>query len=272
MKLEVINGSFRYGNTEKAILDNINFSLESGDVMAVLGPNGAGKTTLLRAATGFLKWEKGVTLLDGKKLSEIPQKRLWKKISYVPQASEGASSLTAEEMILLGRASMVNAFCVPGRADMAAADRCIKKTGLENIRKRPCNKLSGGELQMVLIARALAAEPEIIILDEPESNLDFKNQLRVLDMISELSAEGKICIFNTHYPAHALRRGTRALMLGKDGCCRFGPVSEIVTEDNIEKCFGVKALVGEIKRGDFSFPDIVPVSVCDGQQPAERFT
>lgn len=263
MKLKIQNGKYTYPHSERIILNDISFSLESGDILAILGPNGAGKTTLLRCMTGLLKWQSGATFLDGQLLGSIPQKKLWQRVSYVPQAKQVLTAYTVEEMILLGRASMVNAFSMPKKADMEAVDRCIAKTHLEDLRHRSCAELSGGEFQMVLIARALASEPEILILDEPESNLDFQNQLLVLDMISELSAEGITCIFNTHYPAHALRRGTKALMLGKDGTYCFGPVHDVVTEESILKYFGVKSVIGELETESSSYADVVPISIAD---------
>ena len=261
MKLEVNSGSYKYSRLGRTILNNISFSVDAGDVLAVLGPNGAGKTTLLRCMTGLLKWRSGYTAIDSKKLSDIPQKTLWRKISYVPQARQSLTAYTVEEMILLGRASMVNAFSIPKKEDMKAVDLCIEKTKLESIRHRLCAELSGGEFQMVLIARALVSDPEILILDEPESNLDFKNQLLVLDMISQLSNEGITCIFNTHYPAHALRRGTKALMLSKGGEYSFGSVGDVVTEENILKYFGVRSVIGELETKDNAYLDVVPISI-----------
>lgn len=268
MKITIQNGIFSYPHSERTILNDISFNIDSGDVLAILGPNGAGKTTLLRCIMGLLKWKSGSTLIDGEPVQSIPQKTLWQKVSYVPQARQSLTSYTVEEMILLGRASMVNPFSLPGEKDMEAVDRCIAKTNLEGIRHRSCAELSGGEFQMVLIARALASEPGILILDEPESNLDFQNQLLVLDMISDLARDGITCIFNTHYPAHALRKGTKALLLGKDGSYRFGPVRDIVTEENILKYFGVRSVIGEVKNGDYSCYDVIPISIENGSKNA----
>lgn len=260
MKVLVSDGCFAYPKSDRTVLNGISLSLEAGEVLTVLGPNGAGKTTLLRCITGLLKWQSGYTELDGVKLRDIPPKELWRRVSYVPQAKRGVTSLSVEEMILLGRASRVNMLSAPKKQDMDAVDRCIERTGLDGIRRRLCSELSGGELQMVLIARALASEPELLILDEPESNLDFQNQLLVLDMISELSKDGITCIFNTHYPSHAIQRGSKSLLLGKNGDYSFGDCVTTVTEENILKYFGVKAVIGEIRTEDGIFSDVVPIS------------
>ena len=261
MKLSVENGVFAYPHTDKTILDRISFAAESGDVLAILGPNGAGKTTLLRCTMGLLKWRGGKSFLDGKDVSKIPFRELWKAVSYVPQARQAVSAYTVEEMVLLGRSSRIGAFSLPGKADLAAAGAAMERLGLEKIRGRRCSEISGGELQMVLIARALASEPQVMILDEPESNLDFKNQLVVLDAMSSLAGEGMTCIFNTHYPAHALRRANKAIMLCADGSYLFGDTRSIVTEANISRAFGVSAVIGDIETPGNIYQDVVPVSV-----------
>ena len=262
MKLEVRNGCFAYLHGERSVLNDINFSLDTGDVLAILGPNGAGKTTLLRCTTGLLKWKSGETLIDGMPASRMKSRDLWKRVSYVPQAKTAPAAYSVEEMVLLGRAAMVNPFSVPGEEDIKAADAAIERAGISRLKQRSCAQLSGGEFQMVLIARALASEPEVLILDEPESNLDFLNQLLVLNMISELASEGITCIFNTHYPAHALRRGTKALMLSRDGSYCFGKVREMITEENILKYFGVRSVIGHLETNDSSYADVVPVEIA----------
>ena len=272
MKLEVKDGTFAYPRRERIVLKNIGFSLESGDVLAILGPNGAGKTTLLRCMTGLLRWKSGTTLIDGVPLSGLPRRTLWKRISYVPQAKQVTSAYTVEQMVLLGRASSVDRFSLPGKEDTEAVDRCLSETNIGHLRGRSCAELSGGELQMVLIARALASEPELLILDEPESNLDYRNQLLVLDMISSLSSRGITCVYNTHYPAHALRRGNKALMLSKDGSYCFGNVQEVVTEENLLRYFGVRTVIAEFEAEGESYPDVIPIAIDrrGGGAPADE--
>ncbi len=261
MRIEVKDGCFGYPRQEREVLKDINFSLDTGDVLAILGPNGAGKTTLLRCTTGLLKWKSGGTFIDGMPVSKMKPRDLWKRVSYVPQAKTAPAAYTVEEMVLLGRAAMVNPFSVPSEDDIRAADAAVERAGISRLKQRSCAELSGGEFQMVLIARALASEPEVLILDEPESNLDFQNQLLVLNMISELASEGITCIFNTHYPAHALRRGTKALMLARDGSYCFGKVREMIIEENILKYFGVKSVIGHLETSDSSYADVVPIEI-----------
>lgn len=261
MRLEVTNGGFSYPKSQRIILNDISFTLNPGDVLAILGPNGAGKTTLLRCMLGFLKWKTGDAYIDGEAISHIPQRRLWQRISYVPQARQAPVAYTVEEMILLGRAGEIRSFSTPKKEDMEAVNCAIQRTKLEAIRHRSCTELSGGEYQMVLIARALASDPELIVFDEPESNLDFQNQLLVLNLISQLSCDGITCVFNTHYPAHALRWGNKALMLSKDGSYCFGNSREVVTEENIARYFGVSAVIGSLETAEGMYPDVIPVEI-----------
>lgn len=270
MKFEVCDGLFRYPGGDRTVLDHICFTAQPGDVLAILGPNGAGKTTLLRCSLGLLKWHGGCSKLDGKNIREYSHQQLWQNVAYVPQARQSNAPYTVEEMILLGRSSHFGVFSLPGKKDVKRMEEVIHQLHLEKLRKKLCTQLSGGELQMVLIARALATEPKVLILDEPESNLDFQNQLLVLDTISKLSADGITCIFNTHYPAHALRRANKALMLGYDGTYIFGDTSDVVTEKNIARYFGVTAVIGEIETPGNIYRDVMAISSntgCTDDQP-----
>jgi len=261
VKFEVREGSFRYPKTERQILDHVSFSAQPGEVTAILGPNGAGKTTLLRCAMGLLKWQEGGSFLDGKDIRRLSHREMWQKVAYVPQARQASDAYTVREMVLLGRSARIGRFSLPGKRDLEAADTALERLHLAKYAGRRCSELSGGELQMVLIARAIASEPEVLILDEPESNLDFKNQLLVLDTMSALAAEGISCIFNTHYPAHALRRAQKALLLSRGGEFRFGSTRTVLTEEAIASFFGVRAVIGQIETPERVYEDVFPVSL-----------
>ncbi len=262
MILKIENGTFSYNRQKRVVLDSVNLEAGPGDVLAILGPNGAGKTTLLRAMMGLLKWQDGRSCIDGKDIRNIPYRELWRVMSYVPQAKNTVAAYTAEEMILLGRSSRMGIFSHPDETDVKMAHQIMERLHISFLREKKCSQISGGELQMVLIARALAAEPNILILDEPESNLDFKNQLLVLDTMSELAAKGMTCIFNTHYPAHALQRANRAFMLKPGGEYIFGDTHSVVTEENIHSAFGVHAVIGNIETPGNILKDVVPLRVA----------
>ena len=280
MILKIENGSFAYKGGPQ-ILKDINAEIEPGEILAVLGPNGAGKTTLLRCMMDMLHWDSGRSLLAGEDIRTMPPAKLWRRMAYVPQARSAAASYTALQTVLLGRSSRIGAFSSPSDEDIKTAERVMADLGISHLADKPCHAISGGELQMVLIARAMAAEPEILVLDEPESNLDFRNQLVVLDAMSELAAKGVACIFNTHYPAHALQRAGKSLLLFKNGSaavrgadtdagsgadsgrgCIFGSTPEVVTEENIRKAFGVDALIGEVETPHTVMKNIVPVGIA----------
>lgn len=261
MNLTVQKGSFFY-EKNSPIFSDINFSVDAGEILAILGPNGAGKTTLLRCITGMLRWRGGQSLLDGEPIHAQPPGRLWQKMAYVPQAKSASSAYTAFETVLLGRSSHLGAFSTPKQGDMDKAWHAMEKLGIVHLAEKKCNSISGGELQMVLIARALAAEPEVLILDEPESNLDFKNQLIVLDAMGSLARSGMTCIFNTHYPAHALQRSNKSLLLSRGGEYVFGPTASVVTEETIRKAFGVEAVIGEIETPGHILHNVIPLNLA----------
>ena len=152
-------------------------------------------------------------------------------------------------MILLGVTGRIGIFRMPSDDDRAFVRELADGLGIAPLLGKRCTEMSGGEVQMVLIARALASRPELLVLDEPESNLDFRNQLIVLETLTRLAEEGMAVIFNTHYPAHALTRAKNALLLDRSGRGIAGPVGEVVTEDNIRKAFGVEAAIREFEGG-----------------------
>ena len=258
--LRIENGSFAYKGGPQ-ILKDINVEVRAGEILAVLGPNGAGKTTLLRCMMDMLHWDTGRSLLDGEDIRNMPASTLWRRMAYVPQARSAATSYTAFQTVLLGRSARIGAFSSPKEEDMKVAERVMKRLGIWELADKPCHAISGGELQMVLIARAMAAEPEILVLDEPESNLDFRNQLVVLDTMTSLAAEGMACIFNTHYPAHALQRADRSLLLTKGGMSIYGPTKYVVSEDDIRSIFGVNAVIGDFEAEDSTVQSVIPVSI-----------
>ena len=269
MKLSVEKGTFFY-KKNVPVFENINFEADEGEILAILGPNGAGKTTMLRCITGMLKWRTGKSLLNGEDIASMSARKLWSKMAYVPQAKSVSSAYTALEMVLLGRSSRLNVFESPKQADVDKALEVLGFLGIAHLADKKCSEVSGGELQMILIAKALVSDPKILILDEPESNLDFKNQLVVLDAMSNLAARGMTCIFNTHYPAHALQRAQKALILSKGGSYVFGDTISVVTEENIRRAFGVDAVIGEIETPGNVLKNVVPINIVEDKNMVLR--
>jgi iron complex transport system ATP-binding protein len=257
----VENGCFGYPGGEN-ILRGINLEVHSGEVLAVLGPNGVGKTTLLKCMMGLLKWNRGDSKLDGVPVPAIPYRELWQKIAYVPQAKNAVFSMTTLEMVILGRNAHLGIFHQPGHADIEIAEKVMEELGVSYLADKQCNRISGGELQLILLARALAAEPGILILDEPESNLDFKNQLIILETITRLSREKNIaCIFNTHYPSHALSISDKALLLNKRGRSFLGPAGAVINEDNMREAFSVNVHISDLTINERCYKSVLALSI-----------
>ena len=261
MILEVQNGCFGYPK-QPVILENINLSLEEGHILAILGPNGIGKTTLLKCMIGLLPWHSGKNLFYGKDIHTLKPKDVWSTISYIPQSRGFAFSYTGLEMVLLGRSAHLGTFQQPGKEEIEMAEAMMERVGITRLANKDCNRMSGGELQMVLIARALINEPKLIILDEPETGLDFHNQILVLNMVERLAHESGIsAIMNTHYPTNAMSVADEALMLNHKGKFFYGPAAEILNEENISYSFDVQVLVDELHYQGRSVRSIVPVAL-----------
>ncbi len=262
MNLKIEDGSFGY-TPDKLLYTNINFEINSGETMAVLGVNGSGKTTLLKCILGLLKWNTGSTLIDGTPLDQISNKEFWRRVSYVPQVKGVAPSLSVEEMVLLGRSPYISSLSQPKKVDYKLVDEVLELLGLKKLKGRMCSELSGGELQMVLIGRALVSDPELIVLDEPESNLDFKNQLKVLEILKFLSKEKNImCLINTHYPEHALKIADKTLMIDKkNGNSITGPSKDVISKNNLEDFFNVNVLVDSVMDNEVEHKVIIPLSI-----------
>ncbi len=264
MTLEVRNAAFGYGKTP--ILKEVNLSVADNSVVTILGPNGVGKTTLLKCIMGFLKWHSGETLLDGKPVCGYSGKEFWKKISYVPQVKKSVFSYRVLDTVVMGLNTNQNFFAIPKQEDYEKAIKVINTVGAAKLADKYCDELSGGELQMVMIARALVSEPELLILDEPESNLDMKNQLCVLNMIEHISRDLQTsCLINTHFPNHALRISNQTLLLGYGDEKLFGNTPDLVTESNIRHFFSVYSKIVEFKVEEQYFRTIFPYKIDQGK-------
>lgn len=264
MSLKVENGTFRYRRASP-VLEDVGFTLPRGELLAVLGPNGIGKTTLLRCMLGLLPWTHGRTLLDGVDIKTVSARRRGQLFAFVPQARNAASlTLTGRDMLLIGRSAHLGLFSQPSAEDGRLADKLMERIGISHLAEVSCSEMSGGQLQMVLIARALVAEPAVLVLDEPETGLDFRNQLIVLDLLESLGREGMTIVMNTHYPSHALRVAHRALLLSRDGAPRTGSIRTVLTPEALEQAFGVEVEIVSTVRGGRTHESVMPIAVGTG--------
>lgn len=261
MKLEVSNGTFYY-KKDKPVIQNVNLDVQQGDIVSVLGPNGIGKTTLLKCLLGFEKWKQGHTFFDGKDIQTIPSQLFFQKVAYVPQARYQAFPYTVFETVLLGRSAYLSMFETPHKEDEAKAYEAIKMCGISHLIDCHTNEISGGELQLCLIARALCTNPEMIVLDEVETGLDYANQMIVLNLLQDLVKKNNIAvIFNTHYPNHALDISNKSLLLQEKEKSLFGKTEEILTIHNLSNTFHVNIIDCDTIVEGKTYHSLIPVSL-----------
>ena len=275
MKIEVREGNFYYAKKKKETkpfiyASDIDFTLERGEIMAILGPNGAGKTTLLKCITGLNCWKKGFTLIDGVELTKIPQKEIWKKIGYVPQAHKMVFGFSIEDLVVMGRAPYISSMSKPRKEDYDKAREALDEVGILHLAKKSCNEVSGGELQLALIARTLVSNPEVLILDEPESHLDIQKQVVILQTLKRLAKEHNIsCIINTHYPNHAFYLADQVLMIAKEKKAIMGSVHEVMTETRMKEYFNIDLRKLIFDKEDLLFETMIPLALSAKREVSE---
>ena len=196
MSIEVKNLRFRYG--ARPVIGDVSFTAEKGELLAVLGPNGVGKSTLFRCLLGFLKPVGGEILVDGKELTAYSRRELAKKIAYIPQSHTPAFDHTVLDSVLMGMTAQLRVFEQPGQAQREKAMQMLRALGIEKLSSRGCMKISGGERQLMLLARALVQDASMLIMDEPTANLDYGNSCRVMERVKKLGQTGYTIIFSTH--------------------------------------------------------------------------
>ena len=235
MAVEVKNLSFSYG--EKNILQNISFSVEKGTFASVLGPNGAGKSTLFRCILGLLPDYSGEVLINGKNRTQLSVREASRQIAYIPQSSHSLFHYSVMEIVLMGRTSHTSFLGNPGREDERLCYNALERIGIGHLKEQCFQKLSGGEQQLVLIARALAQDAPVLLLDEPTANLDFGNQLLVLEQAKQLAQEGYTVIQTTHNPEQSYLFSDRILALERGTVIADGKPSEVLTDGIMKQLY-----------------------------------
>lgn len=229
------------GHGARRVASDLNFTLAAGEVLCLLGPNGGGKTTLFRTLLGLLKPMAGQVCILGQPVQSWSPNALARQVGYVPQAHAGLFPYAVEDVVLMGRAARVGRFSIPSRRDRDTAHACLETLGIAHLHRRVYTAISGGERQMVLIARALAQEPSILIMDEPTASLDFGNQIRVLEHIARLRTHGMAILLSTHQPEHALRIANRIALLGGGTLAGIGAPQDMATAARLAALYGVSA-------------------------------
>lgn len=253
MKLTVENLSFAYGKGDPVLRD-VSFTAGGGDFLSVLGANGAGKSTLFRCLLGGLEGYTGAISLDGRDVRTLSRRELAAHIAYIPQIHRPTFGYAVLDVTLMGLTRFLSPFRSPSKELEAQALAALERMGVAHLARRSFATLSGGEQQLVLIARALCQHSDILIMDEPTSSLDYGNQLRVLEQVRALSRQGYTVLLSTHDPQHALRFSRRVLALSGGVVAAEGDTSAVLTPALIRQLYGVSAVLLETPHGTVLIP------------------
>ena len=245
MSIEVQNLSFSYG--DRPVLHDISFRVEKGEFLSILGPNGVGKSTLFRCVLGLLSGYTGQVLVDGADSRSFSVREAARHIAYIPQSSHPIFNYSVFDIVLMGRTSGLSTFRSPKKQDAELCRWALEKVGIPHLSDRCFHRLSGGEQQLVLIARALVQKAPILMLDEPTASLDFGNQLLVLEQCRNLAREGYTVIQTTHNPEQSYRYSDRILTIQQGRVLAEGTPKEVLTEKTIRALYGVEVDVVSLR-------------------------
>lgn len=245
MKLVVRDASVGY-DPEKPVQTNVNFTVQSGEVCCVLGPNGCGKTTLVKTILGMNPLLAGSITIDGSDVTHWSAAQISDKIAYVAQTHRQPFPYQVKDVVMLGRVAKTKSLSgKPSRKDYNIVENAMAEMGISGMRERPYVDISGGELQMVMFARALAQEPQMLVMDEPTAALDYGNAVRVIEKVRALARAGYAIIMITHNPDHAFMTGANVALFKRDKHMVFGSAFEVITRENIQDAYGINVKLVE---------------------------
>lgn len=233
------------GYNGHAVLDHVSLTVAPGQIHCLLGRNGVGKTTLFRSILGFLPLLSGTVTVDGRDASQLSDRALSHVVAYVPQAGENPFAFSVRDVVALGRLSRMGVFSSPSKGDREVVGSVLARLGIEYLADRPLTELSGGERQMVLIARAVAQEPEYLMMDEPTAALDLGNQAQVLRCARELADSGLGILMTTHDPDQLRMLEASGALIMPDGTYLTGSADELLARDNLERAYGCRVTAAE---------------------------
>lgn len=245
--LEVRSLGFGYGT--KAVGRGVDLEARPREVLCLLGPNGSGKTTLFKTMLGLLPPQAGEVRLDGTALARMTRPQIARRVAYVPQAHAAHFSFTVIDMVVMGRTAHLGIFASPTREDRQRALAALGTLGIAELAQAEYTRISGGQRQLALIARALAQEAPAIIMDEPTASLDFGNQVVVLSEVKRLAAQGLTIVLSTHDPDHAFSVGDRVALLDGGRLIAQGAPRDVLTPARLRAVYGVSVVVEQLSQG-----------------------
>lgn len=262
--LEANNLTFAY--QERDILSDISFQINKGEIFFLLGPNGCGKTTLLDCVLGLLKARHGNIRINGHNIKEMKPESIARQVAYVPQSHNKTFPYTVKDIVLMGRAAYIGMFAAPSPDDRHIVEEALDRVGILHLKDRRYTELSGGEGQLVMIARALAQKTSLIVMDEPTAHLDFKHELVIMETIVELVRETALSVLMaSHFPNHCFyyensNTTTRVALMNESKFLGTGSPTEILSEENLKKTYGVNARVVSYGVDQKEFRQVIPIS------------
>ncbi len=251
MSIEVNNLTFSYGR--RNILEGVSFDIPDSCLCTILGANGSGKTTMFKCILGMLKKYTGEIKIDGVPTKELTARQLAHKVAYIPQIHETTFDYSVRDMVLMGTDHTLAPLAVPGKEQIEKAKEAIEKVGLSDKAHKFFTRLSGGEQQLVLIARALAQGSKTLLMDEPTSALDYGNQNLIMEQVSNLAKDGYCIFVSTHAPQHALWYADKIIALKDHVIVADGSI-EILDEELIKSLYGLDTKFLETEEGKIIFP------------------
>lgn len=268
MRLDVQGIEFAYEST--TILKDISFEAKPGEMIGVLGPNGSGKTTLLKCMNRALRPKSGTVLVEGKEVADLSRKEIANEMSVVPQNSGVNFPFTALEIVMMGRGPALAKFKREEKSDIQIVKEAMRAADVLHLANRHMTELSGGEKQRVIIARALAQRPKILLLDEPTLHLDVNHQIEILDLVRGLARRDQITVIMVSHDLNlAARYCDKLLLLEKGRVLAAGTVPLVLNAENMRKVFGIRAIV-EFDQRIGSYNVLVVGSAHEKESPAGR--
>lgn len=237
-----------YGKTE--IVDGVSFDVADGEYVCIIGANGCGKTTLLKNLLGLMKPFSGTVSMDGADVLFMREKEMAKLFAYIPQAHTPPFPFAVRDVVLLGRTPYLNQLAITSPTDRQIAYRALCQLGIEDLADKIYTDLSGGQRQLVLIARALTQQPRLLVMDEPTASLDFGNQQLVLSRMKSLASQGMAVVMVTHDPGHALYCADRVLVMEAGRVVADGPSQETITTSMLQQIYQTNVKVADVALGD----------------------